>query len=75
MDPDSPEPSGGLKIPKLPDLKIPKLAVDRRKALTAAGGVAVAAIAVLLIGGGARYELHRRPAGFGIRKPRRGVGG
>ncbi|BBL67008.1 hypothetical protein [Methanoculleus chikugoensis] len=50
MDPDSPEPSGGLKIPKLPDLKIPKLAVDRRKALTAAG-VAVAAIAVLLIGG------------------------
>jgi len=50
MDPDSPEPSGGLKIPKLPDLKIPKLAVDRRKALTAAG-VAVAAIAVLLVGG------------------------
>ena len=46
---DTPEPSG-LKIPKLPDLKFPKLAVDRRKALTAAGA-AVAAIAVLLVGG------------------------
>ncbi|MCT8335997.1 hypothetical protein FKB36_00415 [Methanoculleus sp. Afa-1] len=46
---DTPEPSG-LKIPKLPDLKFPKLAVDRRKAFTAAGA-AVAAIAVLLVGG------------------------
>ncbi|MDD3858401.1 MAG: hypothetical protein PHP43_10190 [Methanoculleus sp.] len=49
MDPDPPEASG-LKIPRLPDLKIPKLAVDRRKALTAAGA-AIAAIAVLLVGG------------------------
>ncbi|KAF5053786.1 hypothetical protein DSECCO2_44130 [anaerobic digester metagenome] len=45
MNPDTPEPSGGLKIPKLP-----KLAVDRRKALTAAGA-AVAAMVVLLVGG------------------------
>lgn len=49
MDPDTSEPSG-LKIPRLRDLKIPKLALDRRKALTAAG-VAVVAIAVLLVGG------------------------
>jgi len=48
MSPDNPEPSGGLKMPKLP--KLPKLAVDRRKALTVAG-VAVAAMAILLVGG------------------------
>ncbi|ABN58399.1 MULTISPECIES: hypothetical protein [Methanoculleus] len=53
MDRDSPEPSGGRKIPKLPDLKIPKLpkiAVTREKALAAAG-TAVFVVVVAFIGG------------------------
>lgn len=50
MDPDNPKESSGLKIPRLPNLKIPKLAVDRRKTLTAAGA-AIAAMVLLLVGG------------------------
>ncbi|MDK2889702.1 MAG: hypothetical protein PWR21_334 [Methanoculleus sp.] len=49
MDPDTPEPSG-LRIPKLPDLKIPKLTVTREKALAAAGTV-VFVVVVAVIGG------------------------
>ncbi|WP_286681398.1 hypothetical protein [Methanoculleus sp. DTU007] len=53
MDPNNPSPSGGLKIPKLPDIKIPnlpKIIVTRKQALTAAG-VAVILVAVAVIGG------------------------
>ncbi|NLB01508.1 MAG: hypothetical protein GX837_11250 [Methanomicrobiales archaeon] len=52
MDPGSPRPFG-LKLPGISNLKIPRLsrpAIDRKKALTIAG-VAVAVIAVLLVGG------------------------
>ncbi|WP_048182920.1 hypothetical protein [Methanoculleus sediminis] len=50
MDPDSPEPSGSLKLPKLPDLKLPKIAVTREKALAAAG-TAVFVVVVAFVGG------------------------
>lgn len=69
MDPGSPEPAGGLRIPGLSGLKIPKLskvAIDRKKALTAAG-VAVAVIAVLLVGGilVMEYRESQQVAAFG----------
>jgi hypothetical protein len=66
MDPGRPEPSGGLKIPKLPDLKIPKIAVTREKALAAAG-TAVFVVAVALIGGAIllNYTEDQRVATFG----------
>lgn len=68
MDPDSPEPSGGLKIPKFSGLKIPripKIAVTRKQALTTAGTV-VFVVVVAIIGGAIllNYTEDRRIATF-----------
>jgi hypothetical protein len=66
MEPDNPEPSGGLKIPRIPDLKIPKIAVSRKQALAAAG-TAVFVVAVAFVGGAIllNYTEDQRVATFG----------
>lgn len=71
MDPDTPEPSGGPKIPKLPDLEIPKLpnlpkiTVTRKQALTAVG-TAVFVVVVAVIGGAIllNYTQNQQVAAF-----------
>ncbi len=66
MAPDNPEPSGGLKIPKIPDLKIPKIVVTREKALSVAGTAAFVVV-VAFIGGAIllNYTDDQRIATFG----------
>jgi len=64
MDSETPAPSGP-RIPRLPDLKIPKIAVTREKALAAAG-TAVFVVAVAIIGGAIllNYTEDRQVAAF-----------
>ncbi|PKL63051.1 MAG: hypothetical protein CVV31_02520 [Methanomicrobiales archaeon HGW-Methanomicrobiales-2] len=66
MDPDNPKPSGGLKIPRIPDLKIPKIAVSWKQALAAAGTV-VFVVVVVFVGAATllNYTEDQRVAAFG----------